>query len=187
MNHRSDSFFCKTNFSLFACCWLDSVLPFFLGRSQQCNGWCHHVAYHPALSMFKKIRDSCTVPWLLQILQIIIFPVDINKTPTFKYKGLEVVMCAKVRVVLITFLCRSSCDWCLWSLGLNCKPAWWMLLNIYGSWKVKTFCRPWKKYKKSPNVILYQSTRCVYGVQGLGVLMWYFGEIFWTFLSILKS
>lgn len=55
-----------------------------------------------------------------------------------------------------------------------------MLLNIYGSWKVKTFCRPWKKYsayKKSPNVILYQST-CVYGVQGLGVLMWYFGEIF---------
>lgn len=30
--------------------------------------------------MFKKIRDGCTVPWLLQILQIIIFPVDINKT-----------------------------------------------------------------------------------------------------------
>ena len=55
---------------------------FFLRHSQQCNGRCHRVAYHPAFSMLKK-RDCCTVPWLLQILQIIIFPVDINKTQTF--------------------------------------------------------------------------------------------------------
>ena len=82
-DHRSErSFFVIQTLAYLPVADWTASSAFFLGHSQQCNGRCHRVAYHPAFSMLKK-RDCCTVPWLLQILQIIIFPVDINKTQTF--------------------------------------------------------------------------------------------------------
>lgn len=61
---------------------IGACLLTFVVDIQQCNGWCHHVAYHVVFSMLKNKRLV-----LYHAYYRIIFPVDINKTPTFYQIG----------------------------------------------------------------------------------------------------